>query len=83
MLGWMTQLAQDRPSINVVQHMIVVVGQILESSVIEKDIIRTLAAFWLRSNPNRSECRINWRNRHAGAISRHFYARLSALIERE
>jgi len=39
----MTQLAQDRPAINVVQHVIVVVGQILESSVIEKDIIRTLS----------------------------------------
>jgi len=49
MLGWMTQLAQDRPSINVVQHVIVIVGQILESTVIEKNIIRTLSAFWLRS----------------------------------
>ena len=80
---WMTQLAQDRPSINVVQHVIVVVGQILESTVIEKDIIRTLSAFRLRSNPNWGECWINWRNCHASAISRHFYARASVLIERE
>ncbi len=40
---------------DIVQHVIVVIGQILESSVIEKDIIRTLLAFWLRSNPNRRE----------------------------
>jgi hypothetical protein len=30
----MTQLAQERPSINVVQHVIIVVRQILESPVI-------------------------------------------------
>jgi hypothetical protein len=81
MLGWMTQLAQDRPSINVVQHVIVIAGQILESTVIEKNIIRTLSAFQLRSNPNRSECWINRRGCHAGAISRHFNAWPSALIE--
>jgi hypothetical protein len=66
---WMTQLAQDRPSMNVVQHMIVVVGQILESSVIEEDIIRTLSAFRLRSNPNWSECWIKMCECRAGAIS--------------
>ena len=67
----MTQLAQDRPSINVVQHVtvIVVVGQILESSVIEEDIIRTLSAFRLRSNPNWSECWIKMYECRAGAIS--------------
>ena len=79
----MMQLAQDRPSINVVQHVIVVVRQILESTVIEKNIICALSAFWLRSNPNRSECWINWRDCQAGAISRHFNAWPSALIERE
>ena len=79
----MTQLAQDRPSINIVQHVIIVVGQILESSVISKDILCTLLAFWLRSNANWHECWINWRECHAGAISRHFSARPSALIEQE
>ena len=52
--GWrgMAQLAQDSPSINVVQHVIVVVGLIWESVVVEEDIIHTLSAFWLWCNAN-------------------------------
>ncbi len=53
--GWrrMAQLTQDRPSINVVQHIIVVVGLIRESLIVEKDVIGMLSAFWLGCNANR------------------------------
>ncbi len=43
----MAQLAQDRPSINVVQHIIVVIGLSGESLIIKKDVIGTCWHFGL------------------------------------
>ena len=49
----MVQLAQDRPSINGVQHVIIVVGLIGESLIVKKEVIGTFLAFWLECNANR------------------------------
>ena len=76
--GWrgMAQLAQDCLSINVVQHVIIVVGLVWESAVIEEDIIRTLLVFRLWCNMNWRMCGVNRRECYTIAtISRCFLAR--------
>ncbi len=75
----MTQLAQDRSPVDVVQYVIVFVRLVWESAVIKKDVICMLLAFWLGCYPNR--CRINGCKCPASALSRDSSARQSAMTE--
>ena len=72
----MLELAQNGTSINIMQHMVVIVGLVREPSVIQKNIMQALTplAFWCSSNRRHLVCM-------CCAMSCHFDAWRSAMRE--
>ncbi len=48
----MLEFAQDRPAIDIVKHMVIFVRLVWKPSVIQKNILQTLAVLGLRLNPD-------------------------------
>ena len=74
----MCELAQDWPSTNIVKHVVIVVGLVWKPLVIQKNILKMLAALGLGFNPDR---RSPGRQDGSCAESWYFEARLPVMRE--
>ena len=48
----MLELVQNRTSVNIMKHMVIIVGLVRKLPVIQKDILQALALLGLWCNPN-------------------------------
>ncbi len=81
----MLEFAQDRPAIDIVKHVVIFVGLVWKPSVIQENILQTLAVLGLRFNPDgRSLSRCSRSHGH-GSRAKSWYlfeARLPVMRER-
>ena len=49
---WMLEFAQDRPTFNMVKHVIILVGLIWEPTVIKEDVLQTFSTLGLEVDMN-------------------------------
>jgi hypothetical protein len=59
--GWMLELAQDWSAINIVEQVLVLLGLIRESSVVDEHIVKPLATLGFVRNTNGSTILSRWR----------------------
>jgi hypothetical protein len=79
----MLELAQDRPAFNIVKHMVIFVGLVWKPSVMQENILQTLAVLGFRFNPDgRSLSRCGGSRRSRAKSWFCFEARLPGMRER-
>ncbi len=79
---WMLEFAQDRPTFNMVKHVIILVGLIWEPAVIEEDVLQTFLTLGLGVDTNWGSCIESVGGRGCRAIGRDLLeARLPAVSE--
>jgi hypothetical protein len=49
----MSKLTQDRPAVDVVEDVVVFIGDVREPAIVKENVMQAFSTFWLRSNPNR------------------------------